>query len=286
MIDYWCNAFTPDRASLWHDVIADGDLSLRLGARDADKFAEPIEMTARMDDLGIETLVLPFCRLDAGAPLEDYSHYACRPDDVAELATGSPGRFAGLFSVNPSLGSDDVSDAAAALADPWCVGLHTHTHSWDRRFDHPDYRPYYELCRDYAVPFVMQAGASGGDFAHESGHPNAIEGPADEFADVAFVLSHTGAPWVDATIAMANRFPNIVIGTATHPPRRWSRALLAFLRGPGRDQVMFGSGYPLVGHAHALDQIRALDLDDDTRHRLLDGTARRIFTRINNQRGA
>ena len=42
-----------------------------------------------------------------------------------------------------------------------------------------------------------------------------------------------------------------MIGTATHPPRRWPNELLDFLRGPGVGKVLVGTSYPLTGHLHA-----------------------------------
>jgi predicted TIM-barrel fold metal-dependent hydrolase len=284
MIDYWCNAFTPDRAALWRAVIERDGLSIRTRDGDADDgFASPAAMVDRMDRLGVAALVLPVCDLDPAAPLDDFAHYAARPEEIAALAGTHPGRFVGVYSIDPSAGSSDVAAAALALAEPWCVALHTHTHSWDRPFDHPDYHPFYELCADQAVPFVMQAGRSGGNFAHECGHPRAIAGPAAEFPSVSFVLSHTGAPWVEETLGAAVSHDNVFVGTATHPPRRWPDALIAFLRGPGRGKTLFGTGFPLTGHARSLAQLDDLGLDTGVRHDLLDDTARRIFTRIPEQ---
>ena len=48
MIDYWCNAFTPDREQRWRAVIADGDLAIRTRAGDDhDGFASPDTMVER-----------------------------------------------------------------------------------------------------------------------------------------------------------------------------------------------------------------------------------------------
>ena len=281
MIDYWCNAFTPDRAALWRAVIEQEGLAIRTREDGGDDgFAFPSAMVERMDRLGVATLVLPFCDLDPDAPIDDYAHYAARPEELAALAAAHEGRFVGVYSIDPTGGEHDVAAAHAALDEPWCVGLHTHTHSWGLPFDHPDYRPYYETCAEVGVPFVMQAGRSGGNFDHECGHPHAIAGPAADFASVPFVLSHTGAPWVEETLGAALSHDNVFVGTATHPPRRWPDGLLAFLRGPGRGKALFATGFPLTGHARSLDQLDALDLDPATRHDLLEGTARRIFTRI------
>ncbi|MCY3634606.1 MAG: amidohydrolase family protein, partial [bacterium] len=159
-------------------------------------------------------------------------------------------------------------------------GLHTHTHSFDRRFDHADYYPYYALCATGDVPFVMQAGTSGGLMPSECGVPVGIDRPALYFPEVRFVLSHTGWPWVAECIAMALKFPNVYLGTSVYPPRHWSDELVAFINGAGRRKSLWGTGFPAAGHRHCLDQLQELELGDEARANLLGDTARRVFTRL------
>ena len=289
MIDYWCNAFTPDREELWAAVINREGLSIRTRGGDLeDGFCEPAEMVKRMDQVGVDTVVLPVCEpvgqlgddQQDRAAFQEFAHYAVRESELNSLVGTYPGRFVGVFSVNPDAGAADLAAAAEAVRAQWCVGLHSHTHSWDRPFDHPDYRPYYELCAEHSIPFTMQAGASGGNMIHESGHPSAIAEPARDFPDVSFVLSHTGAPWVVETIEAASEFPNVYIGTATHPPRRWPDMLVEFIKGQGRQRCLFGTGFPLTGHVRSLRQLEDLALDTETVEALLDGNARRVFGRI------
>ena len=100
----------------------------------------------------------------------------------------------------------------------WVVGCYLHVHSFDRPFDHPDYYPFYALCGEVGVPMAMQAGTSGGLMPSECGRPIGIDRPAIYFRDTNFLLSHTGWPWVDETIAMALKFPNVYLGTGAYPP--------------------------------------------------------------------
>ena len=79
---------------------------------------------------------------------------------------------------------------------------------------------------------------------------------------------------------MALKFSNVHLGTASLPPRRWSAALIDFVRGPGRTKTMFGTSFPTVGHRHALAQLPALGLDDDTTTSLMGANARRVFRRL------
>ncbi|MCU1378303.1 MAG: amidohydrolase 2, partial [Acidimicrobiales bacterium] len=177
-------------------------------------------------------------------------------------------------------GMAGVRDLRARLDDRWVVGLWLHTHSWDRRFDHPDYYPYYALCSELDVPMAMQAGTSGGLMASECGQPVGIDRPALYFPDTRFVLSHTGWPWVAEAVAMALKFPNVYLGTGAYPPRHWDPAVVSFIKGPGRGKVLFGSNFPTVGHTKALEQVPELGLDEATTAALLGGTARRVFTRL------
>jgi uncharacterized protein len=279
MIDYWCNAFTPDREPLWQQVIEQDGLTIKLGARGDDAFVDAAGMVARMNQAAITTLMLPVCDLPEGAGLDEFAHYALRPTEMHQLAAAHPGRFVGMFSVAPDQ-PGDVAAANDALHSAWCVGLHNHTHSWDHTFDAPVFDPYYELAARHGVPFVMQAGKSGGHRVHELGHPRAIAGPATRFPTVDFVLSHLGLPWLKETLEAALEHDNVFIGTATHPPRRWPDELLDFIRGPGQNIMLFGTGYPLTGHLHVQAQLDALDVPAATKEALRHGNARRIFTRI------
>ena len=144
----------------------------------------------------------------------------------------------------------------------------------------------YALAAEQGVPVVMQAGASGGRSASECGRPIGIDRPAIYFAGaggadgVDFVLSHTGWPWVEEALAMVGKHPNVFLGTAAFPPHHWSPELLRFVAGAGKGKVMLGTSFPVVGHRHALARLADLDLNDETRALLLEGTARRVFTRL------
>lgn len=278
-IDYWCNAFEPDRRALWEASIAAQGLSIRI--RDGeDDFAAPEEMVARMDRIGVDALMLPVAgAVDSDDPTA-FERFCTHTAAFDAMARRWPGRFAALWSIDPTKGLAGLREAAAMLDEDGFVGLLLHTHSWDRRFDDRDYYPYYALAAERDVAVVVQAGASGGLMPSECGRPIGIDRPALYFSDVPFVLSHAGWPWVEEAIAMASKHPNVYIGTASHPPHRWPGRLLEFVRGPGRSKALWGTSYPTVGHCGSLERIDALGLDDATRRNLLEGVAREVFARL------
>jgi uncharacterized protein len=279
-VDTLCNAFLPERQQAWDAAVAGQGLPLKVRRDPADSFATAEEMVRRMDELGIATLTLVASDLHPHGTAFDVSSVTARWEEAEELSHRFPGRFAALWGIEPQLGLAGVRRADEALSQPWVVGAYLHTHSFDRPFDHADHYPFYALCARHDVPMVMQAGASGGRLPSECGKPIGIDRPAIYFPDVPFVLSHTGWPWVSEAVAMALKFSNVYLGTASFPPAHWPSELVEFLRRPGRRKVVFATNFPTVGHRHALAQLDDLGLSDEVRSLLLEENARSIFTRL------
>jgi predicted TIM-barrel fold metal-dependent hydrolase len=282
VVDTLCNAFTADRRELWDGAISSAGVQVKVRRDDGDSFADAATLVARMDELGVATVVL--ITGDTGrhalADPYDFEHLAARWDEMEELVARWPGRFAALALVDPERGMRGVRDLRLRLDLRWVIGSYTHTHSWDRRLDHADFYPYYAACADAGVPVAAQAGTSGGLLPSECGRPISVDRPALYFRDTPFVLSHLGWPWCDEAVAMALKFPNVYLGTGAYPPRHWPAPVLDFLRGPGRAKVMFATNFPTVGHRHALAQVAELALRSEVEADLLGGTARRVFTRL------
>lgn len=280
VVDYLCNSFLTARADAWERSIARQGVPVKTRTDGDDSFTEPAEMVARMDELGIATLLVITGDPHPSNGAFNFSDITATGEETAGLVRDHPGRFAALWTVDPTTGMAGVRRAAEAMEQPWVAGLYNHVHSFDRPFDHADFYPYYALCADLRVPMVMQAGTSGGLMPSECGRPIGIDRPAIYFPDTVFVLSHTGWPWVTEAIAMALKFPNVYLGTASYPPKYWTPEVRDFLCRGGRRKVLFGTNFPTVGHRQALAQLDELDLPEQVRSNLLEGTARTIFERL------
>ena len=78
-------------------------------------------------------------------------------------------------------------------------------------------------------------------------------------------------------IALATKYENVYIDTSAYTVRRYPPELVQYMRGHGRRKVMFGTNYPMITAAKALEGLDDLGLDDDAKASFLGGNAARVF---------
>jgi hypothetical protein len=142
----------------------------------------------------------------------------------------------------------------------------------DRRF-----YPLYTTCADLGVPFCTQIGHTGPLMPSEVGRPIYLDQVALDFPELTLVGGHIGYPWTEEAIAVATKHENVFIDTSAYTARRYPDALLDFMRSHGRRKVLFGTNYPMIMPAKALEGSDALGLDEEAKALFLAGNAQRVF---------
>jgi predicted TIM-barrel fold metal-dependent hydrolase len=104
-----------------------------------------------------------------------------------------------------------------------------------------------------------------------------VDQVAIDFPELVIVGGHIGYPWTDEMIAVATKHANVHIDTSAYTIARYPRALVEYLRGHGREKVLFGSNWPMVPPARALEALPALELGAEVVSLFLAGNARRVF---------
>ena len=148
---------------------------------------------------------------------------------------------------------------------------------WELPCTHALYYPLLTECVELGVPVCLQVGHTGPLRSSESGRPSHIERIALDFPDLKIVGGHIGYPWTTEMIAVATKFSNVYIDTSAYVPKRYPPELVAYMQGPGKRKVMFGTNYPMLTPEQCLAQLDLLDLDDETRELFLHQNARRVF---------
>ena len=112
----------------------------------------------------------------------------------------------------------------------------------------------------------------------ETGRPIPyLDEVALDFPDLVIVAGHIGYPWTAEMIALATKYENVYIDTSAYTVRRYPPELVQYMRGHGRRKVMFGTNYPMITAAKALEGLGDLGLDDDAKASFLGGNAARVF---------
>src|SRR5207244_10747573 len=97
------------------------------------------------------------------------------------------------------------------------------------------------------------------------------------FPELVIIAGHIVYPWTQELIALATKYENVYIDTSAYTVRRYPPELVQYVKGHGRTKVMFGSNYPMIAPAKALDGLATLGLDADATELFLGGNAARVF---------
>jgi uncharacterized protein len=145
-------------------------------------------------------------------------------------------------------------------------------HSW--RCDDPEVAfPLYEACRSNGIEVLQfHKGIPFGDQNMEDLKPNDIQGAARAFPDMKFIIHHLAYPYIDETISIAARFPNVYLalsGTISLfmiAPRRLQEVMGRLLFEVGSSKLLWGSEAALVGSPQPYLRLLAdLQIADDLR---------------------
>ena len=198
-------------------------------------------------------------------------------DEVAGFVAESGGRLVGVGSVDISKPMAAMREVRRCVQELGFKAIRILPWLWevpptDRRF-----YPVYAACCEMGVPFCTQIGHTGPLMPSEVGRPIYLDQVAIDFPELTLVGGHIGYPWTDEAIAVATKHERVYIDTSAYTVQRYPAQLVEFLRGHGRHKVLFGSNYPMILPAKALQGLEALGLDDEARALFLAGNAMRVY---------
>ena len=193
--------------------------------------------------------------------------------------TAHPERFSGLTAVDLAKPMESVRELRRCVTDLSFKGLRGVPWLWDAPPTDRRYYPLYAACVELGVPFCTQVGHTGPLRPSECGRPIPyIDQVALDFPELVIICGHIGYPWTEEMIAVARKHANVYIDTSADTVKRYPSELVRYMQtNSGRRKVLFGTNYPMVLPKHALRDLDALDLDDETRDLFLGGNAERLF---------
>ncbi len=244
--------------------------SLRRWTGDAFTGELPLDLTiAAMDQGGVDIGLAAAWYGPEGSLIDN--------DEVAAFVAEHPTRLRAVAGADLRRPMDAVRDLRRRVEEGF-VALRIVPWLWEAPPTDRRYYPLYAACVDLGIPFCTQVGHTGPLRPSETGRPIPyVDQVAIDFPELVIVCGHIGYPWTTEMIAVADKHPNVYIDTSAYTCRRYPAELVDYLRGRGRDKVMFGTNYPMIPPAKALEHLDQLGLDEETRAAFLSGTADRVF---------
>lgn len=225
---------------------------------------------AAMDEAGVGLALL--------SAWHDAAGWLMTNDEVAEHVAAAPERFRGVATVDLRDPMGAVREIRRCVEQLGFVAVRSVPWLWDLPPDDRRYYPVYVACCELGVPFCTQIGHTGPLCPSEPGRPIPyLERVLLDFPELVVVGGHVGFPWVDEVISLATKFRTLYVDTSAYAAHRLPPDFVAWMRGRGRDRVLFGSNWPMIAPARCLAGLDALGLDDEASELFLHANARRVF---------
>jgi hypothetical protein len=184
-----------------------------------------------MDRFGIERGLLP-------VTLTDELH--------VRAISEHPDRLYGSLEVDPNGGQESIRALERAVRDHGIVAAQFFPAGKNPPVPINDRRAYpvYAKCVELDIPVFVQGGVPGPRVPAESQYPGFADDVCYDFPELRLVLRHGCEPWVDLTIKLLLKWPNLYYSTTAFAPKHYPRAIVRFANSRGADKVIFGGYYP------------------------------------------
>ncbi len=234
------------------------------------KELSPEQLVGLMDEAGVARLMLSaWCRP---------GQWIASNDQIAAFTRAFPERFVGVATVDLEKPVAAVRELERAVHELNCKALRIVPWLWNRPPNDKFYFPLYVKCIELGIPFCTQVGHTGPLMPSETGRPVPyLDEVALTFPELTIVGGHIGHPWTDEMIGVAWKHDNVFIDTSAYLPRYYPPQLIHYLKTYGSDKVLFGTNFPQLSLAKAVEQVDGLGLPPDVRAKFLYRNAQRVF---------
>jgi uncharacterized protein len=184
-----------------------------------------------MDRFGIEYGLVP-------VTLTDELH--------VRAITGHPDRLFGSVEVDPNRGVEALRELERAVHEHGVIAAQFFPAGKNPAVQINDQRAYplYAKCVELDIPIFVQAGVPGPRVRMDSQYPGLVDEVCYDFPDLRFVFRHGCEPWVDLTVKLLLKWPNLYYSTTAFAPKYYPSAIVRYVNTRGDDKVLYGGYYP------------------------------------------
>jgi predicted TIM-barrel fold metal-dependent hydrolase len=203
-------------------------------------------------------------------------------EHIAEICNSDPDLFIGFASFD--LKGDYVSELKYAINNLGLKGIKIHPQLQLIRPDDEKISKVFEIADENKLPVVIHTGITGigagvkggGGLPLELGKPIYIDNLAIKYPNVNFIIAHFGWPWYEEALAVAYHKGNVFIDISGWSPKYIPQIVIKYMDSLLQDKFLFGSDYPMLKPSRILNELKMLNLKNETLNKILYENAKKI----------
>jgi len=201
------------------------------------------------------------------------------PDTIAAVRD-HPDRLYGSYMVDPNLGVTTLQHLQRAVEEVGVIAAQYMPAGVIPAVPINDKKAYpvYAKCVELDIPIFVNGGVPGPRVPMDSQYPGLVDEVCWFFPDLKFVFRHCCEPWVDLTIKLMLKWPNLYFSTTAFAPRYYPQAIIDYANTRGADKVFYGGYYPYgLELERIFRELPELTLKDEVWPKFLRQNALRIL---------
>jgi uncharacterized protein len=202
-------------------------------------------------------------------------------DEYSIEAVRSHGdRLFGSIMIDPNLGMDAVRDIERAVKEVGVVAAQFMPAGVVPAVPINDKRafPVYAKCIEMDIPIFVNGGVPGPRVPMDSQYPGLVDEVCWFFPELRFVFRHCCEPWVDLTVKLMVKWPNLYYSTTAFAPRYYPKAIIDYANTRGSNQIIYGGYYPMgLELERIFRELPELEFKDDVWPKFLREDALRVL---------
>ena len=236
------------------------------------------QMIEGMDKARVAKTVL--CSINMETMMMDgLEGYKVPNEIIAKAVSQYPDRFIGFACVDPRKGYLAIKELELAVRELGLVGLGELLPSNIELYPNDKLMyPLYEKVLELDIPIIVHSGQifdPGTKLKYSN--PIFVDDVARDFPSLKLIVAHFGWPWMEETIAVVQRNPNVYFDISGWAPRHLPKLLLDYMDGPLSDKALFGTDFPLISWERAVSELKDLPLKESTKEKVLGENAKRLL---------
>ncbi len=181
---------------------------------------------------------------------------------VADYVRQDPERLIGFAGIDPTDPGEAVRQMRHARDDLGMRGVALSPAAQNFHPCHTNAKACYEAMAELQLPVLFHSGVRNSrECVLQYGQPVLLDEVAREFPGLRVIIAHMGYPWMQETIALLAKHPNVYsdVSWVLHQPWGAYQALLDAHQHGVMHKLLFGSGFPYTSAAHCIEALYGIN---------------------------